>query len=372
MFVCEYNMCAGCMACIEVCSQKAIHIEDSLKAYNAVIDTAKCIRCNVCREVCQFNNDIEYKYPIRWQQGWIKEESIRGKSSSGGAAAAFSRFFVKNGGIVCSCVFSNGEFGFEFAQTENELDKFKGSKYVKSNPLGIYKKIKEKLTKNNVLFIGLPCQVAALKNFVGSKLTDKLYTVDLICHGTPSPKILENFLNDYGYFLNTITDIKFRKKNRFGLYNDYKKVAFDNGPDTYTKAFLSSLDYTENCYYCKYAKIERVSDITIGDSWGSLLSAEEGNGISLILCQTDKGKWLVDNSGLHTENVDLERAILYNNQLKQPSSIPEKREKFMSMLQKGASFNRAFANCYPKLYYRQKLKELFIRLGLKSKGGVLK
>ena len=46
-----------------------------------------------------------------------------------------------------------------------ELNDFAGSKYVKSNPIGIYAKVIEKLKHSEkVLFIGLPCQVAAVKN----------------------------------------------------------------------------------------------------------------------------------------------------------------------------------------------------------------
>ena len=35
------------------------------------------------------------------------------------------------------------------------------------------------------------------------------------------------------------------------------------------------IDYTENCYSCRYASQSRVSDISLGDSWGSELSEEE-------------------------------------------------------------------------------------------------
>ena len=182
---------------------------------------------------------------------------------------------------------------------------FAGSKYVKSNPQGIYKKIKN-LLKNGekVLFIGLPCQVAALKLFVGDQLVADLYTVDLICHGTPSPQLLQMFLEQYGYELKDIKNIAFRKKNKFQVRDGDKGIITNGVTDSYIISFLNGVCYTENCYSCKYAQFNRVSDITLGDSWGSDLSNEEqSKGISLILCQSAKFFNLLKSSNIKLYNV---------------------------------------------------------------------
>ena len=100
-----------------------------------------------------------------------------------------------------------GKFEFDFAETEDEVCKFTGSKYVKSNPEGVYKKILQKLKLGRkVLFIGLPCQVSAVRHYTR---IIKLYTADLICHGTPSPQILDSFLFDYGIRLTEVQSIRF-------------------------------------------------------------------------------------------------------------------------------------------------------------------
>lgn len=151
--VCEKDQCAGCMACLEVCSKNAINIKDSIKSYNAIIDEKLCINCNACRNVCQVNNNVDMSKPIIWKQGWASDVNIRKKSSSGGAAAAIARSFVENGGILCSCCFSQGEFVFDFEDDINKLARFSGSKYVKSNPKGIYKKIKQLLQSGKKNFI---------------------------------------------------------------------------------------------------------------------------------------------------------------------------------------------------------------------------
>lgn len=365
--VCQKNLCAGCMACIEKCKVNAIEIKDSLSAYNAVIDEHKCVKCGACKKVCPNNVVPELCKPISWKEGWT-EETLRMNASSGGAASAIMKHFVDIGGYVAACMFKNGEFLFEITNKSEELAKFAGSKYVKSNPKGIYSKIVEKLKNDEkVLFIGLPCQVAALKNFV-SRLhkNDNLYTIDLICHGTPSPQILNLALQEKGIDIKKLRNIWFRNKTNFNLIIDEKTkkretVAPMGTQDMYTHAFLASLDYTENCYTCKYAKLERVADVTLGDSWGSNLSvAEQKKGISLVLCQTHKGLELVENSGISLKKVDIDNAIKSNHQLRHPSIMPEKRELFFSHLNKG--FDKAILKCAPKMYYKQKIKGLLIKL----------
>lgn len=361
--VCELNKCAGCMACVDICPKGAIRMEDTLSAYNAVIDEDKCIGCNVCHKVCQSNHPAKLIVPIKWYQGWAETPNVRKRCSSGGIAAAVSQAFINAGGVVCSCAFNHGEFVFEFAEKVEDLKKFAGSKYVKSNPTGMYKRIKECLLQGrNVLFIGLPCQVSALKNYIGEQYEDKLFTADLICHGTPSPKLLEIFLNQYGYTLTKLRDIQFRVKAKFMVYGDYKGIIMNGVSDKYSIAFLNSLTYTENCYSCQYACKERVSDLTLGDSWGSELPIDEQKkGVSLILCQTEKGNQLLQMADTHLENVDIEKAIANNHQLTYPSVMPKERNEFYKRL-RNHKFNSLVFWYFPKQCLRQDIKQLLIKM----------
>lgn len=370
--VCELNKCTGCMACVKGCPKKAIEIKDRLSSYNAIIKEDKCIKCNKCYGVCQQNNPVLSRKPIEWYQGWTNNQEDRKKCSSGGLATAISSAFVINGGVVCSCCFRNGKFGFEFAEKTDELQKFVGSKYVKSNPEGIYKSVTEKLkSSQKVLFIALPCQVAALKKFVGEKLGENLYTIDLICHGTPSPKLLDKFLNQYNFELDALQDIQFRVKAKFMVYGDYKGIITNGVSDKYSIAFLNSLTYTENCYSCQYAKISRASDLTLGDSWGSELSIEEQKkGISLVLSMTDKGSELLQMADIHLQSVDLTKAVANNHQLEHPSDLPKGRDVFFKKLQKG-KFNRLVFQQLPKQCLRQDVKQLLLKLKIIRGGGKL-
>lgn len=366
--VCEKNSCTGCMACVDVCPVGAVKIEDDLDAYRTVICEELCINCNECLRVCQKNNPATLSSPLEWYQGWANDVDVRKDSSSGGAAAEIARAFVAEGGIVCSCVFEDGFFHFKLVDSVADLKQFRGSKYVKSNPSGVYKSVKSELEKGKkVLFIGLPCQIAALKSYIGIRenLQKMLYTVDLICHGTPSGQLLEIFLGQYGYSLKELKEIQFRRKRRFQIYKDGKEIVTAGASDRYMIAFLNSLIYTENCYHCEYARKERAADITVGDSWGSELPEEEKKkGISLLLCQNVKGKELLKNADLHLEEVEIQKAVESNQQLKAPSEMPKSRSFFFKEIKKGTAFNYLVWRCFPRKCFRQKVKALLIRLKL--------
>lgn len=362
--VCEKNKCAGCMACVDMCPKQAIEVKDELSSYNADIGD-ECIDCGLCHRLCPQNNTPELVKPKVWYQGWAKDSDIRANSSSGGFATALSLSFVENGGIVYTCKFDNGSFTFAKATSADEVKKLKGSKYVKSNPSGVYEIIKKDLLAGrSVLFIGLPCQVAALKNTVDSVDNRELYTVDLICHGTPSPKLLNSFLEKYNRPLDSINNISFRKKNKMQIWGDNKGIITKGVSDKYTIAFLKGLTYTENCYKCLYARRERVSDITLGDSWGSQLLEEKDKGISLALCQTEKGIELLKNANIELKDVDLEKAIMNNQQLKHPFIIPKSRKKFFEHIKNGKKFNSEVFRCFPKDCIKQNIKSILIKLKL--------
>ena len=363
--VCELNKCAGCMACIDICPKGAIVSRDELYAYNAVIQEDKCVGCNSCYAVCQKNQTVDFLKPNKWYQGWHNDLEVRKRSSSGGVATAIMSAFIEHGGIVCSCSFEAGKFGFDFVDNQKELSKFSGSKYVKSNPKGIYRKVKDFLKKGQkILFIGLPCQVSALKNYVEPKFRSELYTIDLICHGTPSPTLLKKFLEQYDVSLEKLEDIQFRVKAKFMVYGDYKGIITNGVSDKYSIAFLNSLIYTENCYTCQYARKERISDLTLGDSWGSELPVEEQKkGISLILQQSEKGGSLLEMANIHLEKVNLNNAIANNHQLEHPSVMPTGRKQFFQHLHT-KKFNKLVFRQLPKQCMRQNIKQILIQLKL--------
>ena len=362
--VCKLNQCAGCMACTDICPKQCISIVDDVQYMNAIINQEKCINCNLCHKVCGQNNPAELQKPLEWYQGWAKDE-IRGKSSSGGLASALQHSFINNGGVVAACKLIEDDYKFVIARTIEELEGFAGSKYVKSNPSGIYKEVVSELKNNKrVLFIGLPCQVSSMKNYVEEKYQNNLYLIDLICHGTPSIKILRKALKEYGTDINNCKEILFRRNDRFNVEHDLKYLVPDGVQDFYTKAFLKGIDYTDNCYSCHYATDSRVGDIMLGDSWGSELIDELPKGLSLIFVQSKKGKELLQMADVVLKDVDLKKAKIINTQLCHPTEITIEHDVFFKHFVKGDSFKFSVTMAWPKECYKQEIKHILDKVGL--------
>ena len=187
-----------------------------------------------------------------------------------------------------------------------------------------------------------------------------MYTVDLICHGTPSPKTLDTFIQQYGNNLKQIQSIRFRDKGKFSLEQNETHIVTPGTMDCYSIAFLNGLIYTENCYECAYADSKRITDLTIGDSWGTELQ-NDGKGVSLILCNTERGKELVKKTDVYLTDVDIEKAIASNPQLKAPTVMPKNRKAFFSGYAKNKNFNSLVMQCCIKKWFRQFVKRQLIK-----------
>ena len=360
MLVCEKNKCVGCGACVIVCKKNAIHICDSIEALNAEIDDSKCVHCNMCKNVCQVKQGVSLS-PVRlWKQGWAMDNTIRENSASGGVATAIIKAFISEGGTVFACHYSIEEQQFIIDLVNEEDTKFKvpGSKYVKSNAIKAYVKVKEALIANKlVLFVGLPCQVYALKNLIPSEIQEKLFTIDLICHGTPSPILLNKYCEEHKLF--SIRDLKFRAKKKSEVNKKYTPISPVGIADSYLVSFVKSINYYKSCYECKFAGIQRCSDLTLGDSWGSELSKDEiEKGISLLLIQSAKGEELISRASLHLADVNEEKAIEYNAQLRAPEHEPKERQTFLKAVSNGESYEWAVFRSFPIIMIKQIVKKV--------------
>jgi len=354
MSICEIENCTGCMACYNACPKhciKMIYNEDGILIPQ--IQEVLCSSCNICSTVCPANKDISATNPIETYACWNLDEEKRKTSSSGGIAYTFYEYFVKNNGVVYGCYYDKSlQLKFSKATTLEELQKFKTSKYSQSYVGEIYKEIFSFLIKNiNVLFIGTPCQVAGLKSYL-RKDYNNLITIDLICHGVPSQKFIDEYIRSLN--LDVFPDnLSFR-----GIYNYYftlyknSKIIYSkkSNEDAYYYAFLKKLFLRDSCYKCKYANIKRISDITIGDFWGLgkeiAFEFDTSDGVSVALINTKKGKQLFNNikNEIFFEKRTLDEAVKGNEQLCHPSIKNENYNKFKQLYKK-YGFEYAIKEC---------------------------
>lgn len=327
-------------------------IEDAKGFLYPQVDSAICIECSVCDNVCPMDvSNISLKYPLKALAAWNKNRQEHLLSSSGGAAYVFSSYILDKGGVVYGCTSDGIDICHIRVEDHTDLSKLQGSKYVQSNVCGLFKDVKNDLKSGkSVLFIGTPCQVAGLKNYI-KHIPEHLYLVDLICHGVPSKKMLHDHIKHIAN-RRVVQKISFRKGNDYRLsiqtVNFSYEVSLWETPykDLYLKGFIEGMISRPSCYKCPFGCPTRVSDITIGDFWGlknaELLPEETRDGVSLLLPMTDKGLNLVQavESNFHIIERSVDEAVDGNTQLRHPS-LQGRRSRLFNILYPILSFDTA-------------------------------
>ena len=267
---------------------------------------------------------------------------------------------IKKNGVVFGASFdANFNIVHSYVESERELKKFMGSKYTQSIIGNTYKKAKELLDSDRyVLFTGTPCQIEGLKSYL-KKEYDKLYTQDIICHGVPSPKAWQKYL-EYQKKTNReqIKSISFRNKDQ-GWSKYHLKISFDNKEysqnlkhDMYLRAFLKNICLRDSCYNCSFKKKYRISDITLADFWGINRvnpSMNDDKGISLVIVNSKKGEELFElvKSSIEFSEVNLDDAIKFNPALIRSANHSVNEKEFANNLD-SMDFNELVDKFVPK------------------------
>lgn len=377
---CEKSSCCGCKACSAVCPKDAISFYfDSEGFWYPKIDNEKCIHCNKCRKVCPVSKPSLDPLEDRNQvyAAYSKDSSVLESSTSGGIFTHISDYFLENHGVI---------FGHKYnskmqcvcgkAQTQEERNLFRGSKYVQSDMGEIYLKIKKETeTGRPILFSGTPCQVDAVKNYFGQNVPENLFLLEIVCHGVPSPKIFAEYLSliekKNG---KKIRGFKFRGKEK-GWITPLRVISFEDGSSCgellNADAFNNLFQGTDcilrpSCYKCRYAGKERISDISIADFWGienvDKSMFNENRGTSLVLVNTDKGIALFDYASnfMETKQLPLSSATPRNFPLSRPSVPYKKRKEFFESYRKYGLERSMKKYCFAE---ERSLKRRLIRLG---------
>lgn len=378
----DKTKCTGCKMCADICPKEAIYFEVDNEGFWYPKVNSNCVNCGICIKKCpSLNIHIqERQRPIVYSL-WSLDDETRLTSTSGGVFWEIASKFLEDEGVVVGCRYRNDWKSAEhiIAKNKQELEQIKGSKYFQSDTAGIYKQVRNELNNNKkVLFCGTPCQIAALKSFLGKEY-DNLYLMDFICRSINSPRAFKAYIDELETKYNSkVVEVQLKNKDR-GWQSLASKIKFENGDaslkdkteDWWVKGFIYNDLYTrESCYNCQYKVLPRLnSDITIGDFWGIENQSRDDmfKGISVMLLNTKKGIKLFDSckSKFEYEQYDINDVLPGNPALLRNPVRTAKQDKFFKLLEKH-SFSYCVNECI-KISKVNKFKSIVMRVLKKIK-----
>ena len=339
--------CCGCSACISICPQNALSFGEDIEGFQyPVVDHNKCIDCGLCLTVCKKKK--EYKDSVIGAvAAKNKDRDVLLKSSSGGVSNALCVTITKMKGVIYGVSYdSEQNVIISRAETIEECDKFYGSKYVQAKPLDMIRNVERDLISGkNVLVLATSCYVAGLKAYLSMKHVDceRLYTVDLICHGTPSPKLFREYISLMKKKYKNFDSFAFRTKEKvwgkgskgFGctiFLKNGKRMVDTAASRAFLNLFFSNNCLRPYCHHCEFAGINKPADLTIADFWG--VDTEHPSfysplGVSAVLVHTSKGHELLRKCDeLDTIESTIEKISRKQGNLHVPSPKATSRDDF--------------------------------------------
>lgn len=378
--------CTGCTACAQSCPKKCIVMKEDREGflYPQIIKES-CIQCGLCSKVCPSCENTGYvDYCLSAYAAYIQDEEIRLKSSSGGIFSLLAEKVLEENGIVFGAAFDeNRKVHHIGIEKMEQLDLLRGSKYMQSRIENTYCEVRKALElRRKVLFTGTGCQIAGLKSYL-KKEYETLFTVDVLCHGVPSTLLWERYITEqkkkYG---SELQSVYFRNKENG--WKDYQVVLeFENSSryvqnmrnDPFMQMFLSDICLRPSCHECQYKKLERPSDLTIGDAWGIgsyMPEMDDDRGTSVILVHTEKGMKAIDQlqNRMCLKEGDVEKLLPKTADSRKSVVMHMNRKKFFAKLSKGAELKELYSCLQPSYYDRIKRKMKMV-LSFINNGGYL-
>ena len=381
------SLCCGCKACEQVCPKYAISMKIDEKGFwYPRIDKKKCIECGLCHKVCPENIQSFQTTLPECIVYYNKDKEKQQEYSSGGAFLRICKAYVegKNDYAIYGAAITTGNIVKHIRVTNwDDVCQLSRSKYVQSDTENVYKQVKMDLSMNKyVVFSGTPCQVQALKNFLGKEY-ERLLLIDFVCHGVPSPMAYKKYCDSiakaagkkidkvlFRYKQEIDTDKKWDTQGMAILFDDGTSYKETRAADVYMRAFLSELMSRPACSECKYTKVDRVSDLTLGDFWGieeeyPQYAIQNTAGTSMVLVNSLNGSELVQKIGQELCNevlefVGIEIAVRRNMPLSRNIIPHPMRKQFYGNLRKKK--NWSFEECLDQtLYPRGNIVQRVIR-----------
>lgn len=342
--------CCGCAACSVVCPQNCISMKKgTLGHLFPYVDEKACIKCGKCETVCPMLKTLHIKNMEnqRVYAAYAKDKNVRYEGSSGGMFQIFSEKLLLQGYTIFGAAFDEKlQLKCTKAETIEQLKPLMKSKYLQSNLSDKYSEIKKLLNnKKKVLFVSTPCQVIALKKYLGKEY-ENLITVDFFCHGVPSQDFFDkckSITEDRRKI--EIVSYQFRTKKKNGTTPHYycmkykKQGKVKSEVKLYFKsyfyaAFQKYINLRESCYECQFSGKQRYSDITIGDFHdidNYLSGINRFDGVSTVVINTLAGEklWEVCKEQVNAIEMSLKQLIQDRVCFGGGTLRPERRNEFL-------------------------------------------
>lgn len=366
----DKNKCTGCGMCSNICPKSAIVMETDKCGFLYPKITSSCVNCGLCEKICNKRVSLKANQPIKVYAAWSSNKERRFFSTSGGVFGELAYVILKNGGYVAGAAYNDRCLVEHIViHSLEELYRIQQSKYIQSDSKNIYSQIKKILEEGNVLlFCGTPCQIAALKSFLG-KDYEKAIFVDFICRGVNSPKAFKA----WGSEIENKKKLKIKKvwfkykeggwkssPKRTRLdYDDGSSEVFNGDKNLFMMGYLGpNLYIRPSCGLCDFKGAERNSDITLADFWGIEKKYDDNKGTSMVMINSEKGMelWQKIRPSIFEVEKKIDNIVYGNPCFTESVKINEQSEKFLELLDE-----KPFSEALRTYYKRPNRVNTFVR-----------
>lgn len=327
--------CCGCTACEHSCPKHCISMKSDAEGFlYPSVDLEVCIDCGKCERVCPVANQYAPNIPEYCIAAINNNEETRFHSSSGGMFSLLAEKIINSGGIVFGVIFDEKwDVIHSSAESLEQLTHMRGSKYIQSALGDTYLKVKCELLKGRpVMFTGTQCQVSGLNHFLGKSYSN-LVTIEIICHGVPSPATWQSYRPVLKH------SFRFRDKRNGWTASciSYDSKFISHLEDTFMQSFFCKLNIRPSCYACPAKNGRSGADITLGDFWGIQNIAPEfydNKGTSLVIVHTQKGQALIDSLDFKRISLPYDKGLAGNPSLSHSVEPDINRDFFFQQFKK--------------------------------------